>query len=1049
MALVSRFGLLLFTSLVVAAIDAPLASSLPSIASSAYPYYQTLEHFTFDNGANPDAQGWTTHDLTAQYGTFWHVDDFAGLFPFYMPVQGSKSMWCGARQGTLIDPFIKYAPGYGDGWTQILQSVPIATTPDDFFAYLSCTLRRDLAAWDYVDVEYRIASGPWELLERLHPLFPVTSVFYQWAPPVAETPSTIEFRFVMVSDFNASDESESDTRGAVLLDNVRVQDWDGNDLLPMEQFESYAVGSTSTTNWSASVPVAFGNYAGLVPGSGVVQSGTPNTTHVWSFFNGSSETYACGGHAGQAAVPKTANPGSNRPTDYLWNEVRSPWIDLAIDQSSQPVDPNMGAVAFEFDVYADLPNASNRVMYTYRYRFTVGGVVQEWHMSQQYRSSNVAQWVHEDVFSLGAVSIPAGATHVQVGLVALDFAYASGATGMCHSQSPLFDNVTVHRMYEPLIVTNDDDSGAGSVRDAIANANADPDFNAMLFDLPAGGPQTIALLSPLPPITQPVWIDGFSQTGALPNQSQGAVFNASLKVALRDDGAGGDADGLYFAPGGYGVVRGLAIGGFSGAGIRYESTSLIVTGCYIGTDATGTAAAPNGIGILAVTTGMDIGGPFNEERMLISSNSPGEGIRVVAGDCHIFNCRIGYDAYGFELANGDGIHVLGGSCQIGQPTVNPCDGEYTDRVWITAGNIVVHPAASGVTISQVRFDGGYIDLGNDGTTPNDPLDADTGANGLLNFPVLTSADGTTILGNMDGLPNQTHHIEFFSGDGFYGVSRYLGYQNITTDGAGQATISFSCGPIPAASLITATATAGLSTSELGAWITSMNTPPGDPFVNLYDDQNTLRASAEFDNVASAGNTWLSPASPPAPAGWNVGSTPQYWDITTNASYTGGVHVFLHYNPGDIPGPENMLRLLHLDAGTWVDITDAVDVAGNRIGGTTNSLSPFVIAAPGATGVGDQPVPAEFALHANIPNPFNPVTTIGYDVPAGGADVTIAVYDVSGRRVRTLVSQRREAGRYTARWNGEDDRGARAASGVYFYRMNAGGFVETRKMVLLK
>jgi hypothetical protein len=146
----------------------------------------------------------------------------------------------------------------------------------------------------------------------------------------------------------------------------------------------------------------------------------------------------------------------------------------------------------------------------------------------------------------------------------------------------------------------------------------------------------------------------------------------------------------------------------------------------------------------------------------------------------------------------------------------------------------------------------------------------------------------------------------------------------------------------------------------------------------------------------------------------------------------------------------MLRLLHYNGVAWMDVTDDVDIANNRIGGTPDGLSPFVLAVPaGATGVGDDPVPAEFALHANVPNPFNPVTTVAYDVPAGGADVNIAVFDVSGRLVRNLVNEHRGAGRFGAQWNGENQRGGRVASGVYFYRMRAGAFVETRKMVLVK
>jgi flagellar hook assembly protein FlgD len=64
-------------------------------------------------------------------------------------------------------------------------------------------------------------------------------------------------------------------------------------------------------------------------------------------------------------------------------------------------------------------------------------------------------------------------------------------------------------------------------------------------------------------------------------------------------------------------------------------------------------------------------------------------------------------------------------------------------------------------------------------------------------------------------------------------------------------------------------------------------------------------------------------------------------------------------------------------------------------------------------------------------------------------VNITVYDVAGRMVRELVDQHRMAGHWSVQWNGEDERGQRVASGLYFYRMRAGSFVETRKMVLLK
>jgi flagellar hook assembly protein FlgD len=95
------------------------------------------------------------------------------------------------------------------------------------------------------------------------------------------------------------------------------------------------------------------------------------------------------------------------------------------------------------------------------------------------------------------------------------------------------------------------------------------------------------------------------------------------------------------------------------------------------------------------------------------------------------------------------------------------------------------------------------------------------------------------------------------------------------------------------------------------------------------------------------------------------------------------------------------------------------------------------------------VPEYAALYQNHPNPFNPVTVIRYDVPRGGGDVHLSVYDVSGRLVRELVSWRESPGEKTVRWDGRADAGVAVSTGVYFYRITIGKFTATRKMVLLK
>ena len=98
--------------------------------------------------------------------------------------------------------------------------------------------------------------------------------------------------------------------------------------------------------------------------------------------------------------------------------------------------------------------------------------------------------------------------------------------------------------------------------------------------------------------------------------------------------------------------------------------------------------------------------------------------------------------------------------------------------------------------------------------------------------------------------------------------------------------------------------------------------------------------------------------------------------------------------------------------------------------------------------GEEPLPYRFELSQNYPNPFNPVTTIQYSLPER-SPVRIEVYNVLGQVVRTLVDGERSAGSYTITWNGEDASGAPVATGVYFYRFQAGEHVEKKKMLLLK
>jgi len=94
------------------------------------------------------------------------------------------------------------------------------------------------------------------------------------------------------------------------------------------------------------------------------------------------------------------------------------------------------------------------------------------------------------------------------------------------------------------------------------------------------------------------------------------------------------------------------------------------------------------------------------------------------------------------------------------------------------------------------------------------------------------------------------------------------------------------------------------------------------------------------------------------------------------------------------------------------------------------------------------VPGDFQLLQNYPNPFNPATTIEYHIPQT-AQVQLAIFDAMGKRVRNLVEAQQQPGRHRIAWDARNEAGAPVASGVYFYRMRAGEFVDQKKMILLQ
>jgi hypothetical protein len=166
-----------------------------------------------------------------------------------------------------------------------------------------------------------------------------------------------------------------------------------------------------------------------------------------------------------------------------------------------------------------------------------------------------------------------------------------------------------------------------------------------------------------------------------------------------------------------------------------------------------------------------------------------------------------------------------------------------------------------------------------------------------------------------------------------------------------------------------------------------------------------------------------------PLGWKTADVDEY-----PAPYTG-----LHFQDDAVWAPD-----ITVAAIPWVEM---IWPANAPRAGQSLDLAFVVTAGPIQTGAGDE-TPTSYKLEQNFPNPFNPSTTIRYTLPAAG-DVELAIFGVDGKLVKVLDMSARPQGTFEATWDGRDSSGRTVASGVYFYRLKAGSFTQTKKMVLMK
>jgi hypothetical protein len=438
-------------------------------------------------------------------------------------------------------------------------------------------------------------------------------------------------------------------------------------------------------------------------------------------------------------------------------------------------------------------------------------------------------------------------------------------------------------------VTNTTNSGAGSLRQAMIDANANAGADSITFNIAGTGTHTIAPTSALPTITGTLIIDATTDDSFAANGNRPAIVLAGTNASLLPD-----IDGLVLSSTADGsVIRGLVIRDWTGDGIEIESGSAnnLIVGNYLGrlttsgTDA-GSGAQNAGDGVHVLGANNTIGGTTAADRNVISGN-PTCGVHIegagATGNAVIGN-YIGTDASGATaIGNYEGILIQDGATntRVGGAAANEgnvLSGNSYSGVSITGtganntlvqGNLIGTAADGSSALGNAAFGvviwngpsgnqiGGAVSgagnviaynnrgvivdantinslnngiLGNRifanvtlgvdlypaGVRANDSGDGDSGPNNYQNYPVLVSArtDGTQInlAGTLNSTANTSFRIEFFAsatGDasGYGEAERYLGFVNVTTNGAGNASFNtFLTAPVAVGESISATAT---------------------------------------------------------------------------------------------------------------------------------------------------------------------------------------------------------------------------------------------------
>jgi CSLREA domain-containing protein len=576
--------------------------------------------------------------------------------------------------------------------------------------------------------------------------------------------------------------------------------------------------------------------------------------------------------------------------------------------------------------------------------------------------------------------------------------------------------------------TCDDGTGSCTLRAAIQQANATTSGSAsddITFDISGTPPHTIAPQTPLPPITDAVQIDGSTEP----------AYADRPVVEIDGSAAGSDATGLTVGAS-FSIVSGLSVVNFSAEGINVTAPNVVVAGCYLGVDASGSAAG-NETGLYLGAGQASIGGGVGFENVIGGNDL--YGIYVETDGSQIDGTFVGTNADGDDLGNGSTGILLDATASnnvLGGVSKGPTEIAYNGGPGVTVGQ-TTNSTATGNEIYEVLFHdnaGPGIDHAGDGVTPNDPDDADDGPNQLQNFPEIENAEydaasnQVTVTYRVDSAPSNSAYplaIEFFKAKGGEGAA-FIGEDEYSDGSGGGANDYAGCGNPPCTVTIQFTPPSGVNLSRSDA-IVATATDANRNTSEFTGTSTVLPVElARFDAQVDADAvtlTW-STASETGNAGFEVQRQSVDGSSWTNLGFVEGGGTTsepqtYRFEDASLPFAADSLqyRLKQVDADGTTHLSDAVTIARRTVD--------------------------EADLRSVYPNPTTRRATVEVAVPTDAEEARLELFDLLGRTVRTIATGM-ESGRTTQTLEVSN-----LSPGVYFLRLRAAGTTTTQKLTVVR